>query len=150
MNESKRKDSSIKVQCPECYSENIMTFVDNNFCECKDCHKLFNKTLNYEENLKIYEKIDLINTQQKIDLLFDNFKDFLKEKNLRYGDSALNPKQIFSKVAATDQICNRLDDKLGRIEKSSELKKNDISDVFGYIALLLISNDWLEFNDLLD
>lgn len=91
-----------------------------------------------------------MNTQEKIDYLFDNFKEFLKEKNRRYGDSALNPSNVFSKVDAFNQICNRLDDKLSRIKESKELRKNDVSDVFGYIALLLISKDWMEFDDLLD
>jgi len=89
-------------------------------------------------------------TQNKIDELFKNFAEFLKEKNRRYGDSAINPIKIFSKVEANSQICNRLDDKLGRIQKSTELKKNDICDIFGYVALLMIQNDWLEFDDLLD
>jgi len=43
-----------------------------------------------------------------------------------------------------------MDDKLGRIQTSTELKKNDISDVFGYVALLMIQNNWFEFDDLLD
>lgn len=89
-------------------------------------------------------------TQEKIDILFDNFKDFLKEKNRRYGDSALKPVQIFSKVEADSQICNRLDDKLSRIATAEELKKNDVADIFGYIALLLISKNWIVFNELLD
>lgn len=90
------------------------------------------------------------NTQDKIEILFNNFKDFLKEKNKRYGDSALNPMQIFTKSNAGNQICNRLDDKLSRIKNSSVLKKNDLSDLFGYVGLLLIENDWIDFDDLLD
>jgi hypothetical protein len=91
-----------------------------------------------------------MSTQEKIDLLFNNFKEFLKEKNRRYGDSALNPTNVFSKVDAFNQICNRLDDKLSRIKASDTLRKNDVADVFGYVALLLVSKDWTEFNDLLD
>jgi hypothetical protein len=91
-----------------------------------------------------------INTQDKIDLLFDNFKKFLKEKNKRYGDSAISPIQIFSKENANNQIYNRLDDKLSRIKNSKEIKKNDLADVFGYVALALVEKGWLEFNDLLD
>jgi hypothetical protein len=90
------------------------------------------------------------NTQEKIDILFHNFGEFLKEKNRRYGDSALKPAQIFSRVPATDQLCNRLDDKLNRIKNSDELKKNDVADVFGYVALILIANGWTEFGELLD
>lgn len=89
-------------------------------------------------------------TQEKIDILFDNFAEFLKEKNRRYGDSALTPVQIFSKSGAGSQICNRLDDKLSRIQNSEELKKNDLADSFGYHALLLIEKGWFDFNELLD
>jgi hypothetical protein len=92
----------------------------------------------------------LTETQKLIDKLFINFKEFLKEKNRRYGDSALNPMHIFSKGEAGNQICNRLDDKLDRIKNSDSLRKNDVSDVFGYIALLLIQKNWTEFDDLLD
>ena len=91
-----------------------------------------------------------MNTQEKIDLLFENFKKFLKEKNKRYGDSAISPIQIFSKENANNQIYNRLDDKLSRIKNAKEIKKNDLCDVFGYIALALIQKDYLEFDDLLD
>ena len=89
-------------------------------------------------------------TQQKIELLFDNFKEFLKEKNKRYGDSALNGEHIFCNLDANHQIRIRLDDKLSRIKCASELRKNDVCDVFGYVALLMIENNWLEFDDLLD
>jgi len=92
----------------------------------------------------------MTSTEQHIITLFSNFSKFLIEKNKRYGDSALYPKQIFSNMPADSQICNRIDDKLGRIEQSSELKKNDVSDVFGYVALLMIQRGWIEFDDLLD
>lgn len=90
------------------------------------------------------------NTQQDIILLFDNFKEFLLEKNKRYGDSALNPIQVFSNKSAEEQIRARLDDKLRRIKNSGELRKNDVSDCFGYIALLMISRGWLEFEEFLE
>lgn len=89
-------------------------------------------------------------TPEDIQKLFNNFKSFLIEKNHRYGDAALHPARIFSGIEATEQICNRLDDKLMRIRNSEELKKNDVADVFGYTALLMISRGWLEFDDLLD
>lgn len=93
---------------------------------------------------------DLIDTQRKIDELFKNFGEFLKEKNRRYNNSVMQPAQIFSKIPAEHQILNRLDDKLSRIKNSKELKKNDVSDVFGYVALLMIKNNWTTFDELLD
>ena len=89
-------------------------------------------------------------TQTDIEILFDNFKKFLLEKNKRYGDSALNPIQVFSNESAEEQIRARLDDKLRRIKNSDKLRKNDVADCFGYIALLMISRGWLEFEELLD
>ena len=91
-----------------------------------------------------------MNTQESIEQLSNNFSQFLIEKNKRYGDSALHPQMIFSDVPADMQICNRLDDKLGRIKNSDKLRKNDVADVFGYLALLMIQKGWIEFDDLLD
>ena len=89
-------------------------------------------------------------TKEKFDLLFDNFKEFMKEKNRRYGNSALEPCNIFSKVDAENSILIRLDDKLNRVMNSKELRKNDIADIFGYLSLLMISKDWITFDDLID
>ena len=114
------------------------------------------KSNDTKQETHIKEKIDLIkskmvlNTDDKLRILFTNYKEFILEKNKRYGDSAISPINIFSKNGAENQICNRIDDKLSRIKKSDQLKKNDVADIFGYLALLLVQNDWLEFNDLLD
>jgi len=89
-------------------------------------------------------------TQGKIIKACDNFRDFLLEKNKRYGDSALNPLNVFSKHDAGSSICIRLDDKLKRIQNANELRKNDTSDMIGYLFLLCIEKDWLDFKDLLD
>ncbi len=86
---------------------------------------------------------DTRTTEEKIELLFGNFKKFLIEKNKKYGDSALNPIGIFSKEETYPQICNRLDDKLSRIKRAPDLNSVDVSDVFGYVALLMIQNDWV-------
>lgn len=96
------------------------------------------------------EKIDGEKVRDAMDILFSNFNRFLKEKNKRYGNSAISPMQIFSKVEPNTKICSRLDEKLQRIMNSTELKKNDVCDVFGYTALLLIQKGWLDFDDQLD
>lgn len=92
-----------------------------------------------------------MNTQEKIDILFDNFKEFLKEKNRRYGDSATQPCKIFSKLDAVNSILIRCDDKLNRIMNSKDgIKKSDLSDLFGYIALYMITQDWVSFDEEID
>lgn len=89
-------------------------------------------------------------TQTDIILTLDNLKGFLLEKNKRYGDSAIHSVTIFSPISAEDQIKNRIDDKLSRIKHSDELRKNDVVDVMGYLGLLMVQNNWTEFDELLD
>jgi signal transduction histidine kinase len=90
-------------------------------------------------------------TQYKIETVLSNFSKFLLEKNIRYGDSALKPKNIFYKGDAINSILIRLDDKLSRIiNNAGELRKNDVADVIGYLTLLCVSQGWEDFNDLLD
>ncbi len=73
------------------------------------------------------------------------------EKNKRYGDSALNPSNIFCKEGdASTKILVRMDDKITRITNSKELRKNDIVDLMGYMVLLCINKGWTDFNDQID
>jgi hypothetical protein len=92
------------------------------------------------------------NTQDKISEICNNLNDFLIEKNKRYGDSALNPLGVFSKLSAREGICVRLDDKLKRIKNntSKEIRKNDVVDIIGYLILYCVEQDWLSFDEFLD
>ena len=65
--------------------------------------------------------------------------DLLLEKNRRYGDSAITPKNIFSKLPGEAGILIRLDDKISRIMNSDEVRLNDVCDLIGYETLLLIA-----------
>ena len=90
------------------------------------------------------------NTKYLIKLICDNLADFLIEKNMRYGDSALKPRQTFYKGDAQNSILIRLDDKLSRIQNSDQVRKNDCLDLVGYLILLMVDNDWTEFSEFLD
>ena len=90
------------------------------------------------------------NTQDKIKMVCDSLSEFLCEKNKRYGDSALNPINIFSKSDANTIILSRIDEKILRIKNSDELRKNDIVDLTGYLILYLISQNWEDFKEFLD
>jgi hypothetical protein len=94
---------------------------------------------------------DLTGTQKKIQRVTESMYRLLIEKNRRYGDAALNPKNIFSKLPAGEAIKIRLDDKLGRImANDGEPRKNDFSDLIGYLILFCISQGWTDFSDLID
>lgn len=86
-------------------------------------------------------KTTLTETQSKIVEVMEAMKNLLLYKNMKYGDSALNPKKIFYKGDSMNSILIRLDDKLGRVISNMEDKPrvNDVADIIGYSALLLIS-----------
>lgn len=86
------------------------------------------------------ENTDTTSTQQKIGEITNAMRALLLYKNQKYGDSALNPKQIFYKGNATNSILIRLDDKLGRIMSNTDAtpRINDVADIIGYCTLLLI------------
>ena len=98
----------------------------------------------------------MIESQKKIEEVTKSIAYFLKEKNLRYGNSALEPLSLFTSfvsernTTAVNNFYTRLDDKLSRIKNADELRKNDIVDLIGYLLLLCINNDWTDFQDLLD
>lgn len=81
-------------------------------------------------------------TQKKIKEICDEIAKLLIDKNKKYGNSALEPKNIFYKGNAENSILIRLDDKIGRIINSNDgIRTNDIVDIIGYLVLLLISKN---------
>jgi hypothetical protein len=89
-------------------------------------------------------------TADKIKQVYKAHQELVLEKNKRYGNSALEPIGIFNKADASNSIKIRLDDKLQRIKNSSELSKNDVSDMMGYLILLCVYNEWNDFKEQID
>ena len=80
-------------------------------------------------------------TQIAIASICDEIKELLLAKNLKYGDSALNPVRVFSQASAKEQILVRIDDKLSRIKRGAGLLETDedvINDLIGYLVLLKV------------
>ena len=88
--------------------------------------------------------------QEKIKEVLMGMTDLIHYKNTMYGNSALEPIGIFAKVDASTSIRIRLDDKLQRIKNNTELRKNDVSDLIGYLTLLCVENDWTDFSEFKD
>lgn len=88
--------------------------------------------------------------QSPINKVVESLNTFLIAKNKNYGNSALKPLKVFSKVEPTNSICVRMDDKISRIVNATELRKNDIVDLTGYLVLLMAQKCWDDFTDLID
>ena len=67
--------------------------------------------------------------------------ELLISKNKAYGNTALNPVNIFSKLDATEALCARLDDKVMRIKNKgiTDETEDTVSDLIGYLLLLKMS-----------
>lgn len=66
--------------------------------------------------------------------------EFLINKNISYGNSALEPIGIFSKSSANEQLATRIDDKLNRLKNGKKWIGDDtILDLIGYLILYRIS-----------
>lgn len=73
---------------------------------------------------------------QAISEICDELKEFLKEKNTSYGNSAFEPIGIFNKTSAKEKIGVRIDDKLSRLHQGQEYPGDDtVKDLAGYLIL---------------
>ena len=84
-----------------------------------------------------------MNTKDKLIKKCKQVADLLIQKNEAYGDSALNPAGIFSKLEASEALKIRLDDKLKRIQNVgvSDETEDTLMDCAGYMILLMIALD---------
>lgn len=74
--------------------------------------------------------------KDKVDKVLEEIGTVLLAKNISYGNSALEPINIFSKLNSKEQINIRLDDKLSRLAKGSEFEQEDTKlDIIGYLIL---------------
>jgi hypothetical protein len=77
----------------------------------------------------------------QVGVVLDEIRELLIAKNKKYGNSALEPLGVFSKLSAKEGLLVRIDDKLKRI-KNGSLERDDedvINDLIGYLVLLKIN-----------
>lgn len=89
-----------------------------------------------EADGKRREPNEPVDVQRMIEEVCDEIKSMLLDKNRKYGNSALEPKRIFSKADPMEQINVRIDDKLSRIESGQVDDDEDVeTDLIGYLVL---------------
>jgi hypothetical protein len=78
----------------------------------------------------------------------DELREFLLEKNRKYGDSALTPTRIFSRADLIEQIKVRIDDKLSRMKNRADDEDEDVEwDLLGYLILLRVARNRADRED---
>ena len=97
--------------------------------------------ISLHHQLFIKLKLKELDTLQEVKYLLNELQDLLEEKNKAYGDSALNPIRLFSKVGAVGALRVRIDDKLSRIKNKgiTDDTEDSLMDLIGYLVLLKIA-----------
>ena len=76
-----------------------------------------------------------------IEKVTEDIKELLLEKNRAYGNSALNPKNVFSSGDVFESLGSRIDDKLMRIQNVgvNDETEDTLSDLIGYLILYKVA-----------
>lgn len=83
----------------------------------------------------------------EFDAILDSLRRLLNHKNKQYGNSALQPMNVFSGKCKVGQ---RIDDKLARVANSKELRTNDLVDILGYLVLVCKEKGWDNFDEFME
>tara|TARA_R110000824_G_scaffold383331_1_gene576879 strand:+ start:531 stop:947 length:417 start_codon:yes stop_codon:yes gene_type:complete len=130
---SNKKTKTVKMSTPEGMEFDTPYTMD---------HTLHNEHYwDTERNLDNFKKpsISLETTfAYQLDKVTEKITKLLKEKNIAYGNSALSPLNIFSKLGAVESLCCRLDDKIARISNKgiNDQTEDTVDDLIGYLLLL--------------
>jgi hypothetical protein len=95
--------------------------------------------------MKTFEKLEFLSMDDfsfQVSAYLLEIRELLINKNIKYGNSALEPLGVFSQLSAKEGLLVRIDDKLKRI-KNGSLEKDDedvINDLIGYLVLLKIQD----------
>jgi len=83
------------------------------------------------------------NNKERIKEVTDKVCEMLQQKNEAYGNSALEPINIFSKGNAMNSLRARIDDKLARIKNVgiNDSTEDTLFDLCGYLVLLIIAEE---------
>lgn len=84
---------------------------------------------------------ETLDTIKEAEYILDGILRLLEEKNTAYGDSALNPLRLFSRVDAVESLCVRIDDKINRIKNKGITRdtEDSVEDLIGYLVLLQVA-----------
>lgn len=120
-----------------CFNGTIMTWA-NSFGEISG---------DYEELTFKQFKEKYMKEEDFFEKAYSSLCKMQQAKNRNYGESALQPLDIFAKH---HNYGARLDEKLARVKNCTELRKNDVADIIGGLMLICKDKGWDNFEDLID
>ena len=107
--------------------------------------------INRNEKNEMAKDIEVVPSTfaSEVHKITDALAAMLISKNKKYGNSALEPKRIFSNASPVEQILVRIDDKLSRMSNQDGTDDEDVvEDLLGYLVLLKIAKNSLNSGEL--
>ena len=131
---AKKKETKVKMSVPKGKEFNTPYSIPNETMDSTLHTELYWDTDRNKDFMRM-------SFSEKLDIEIETISNLLKEKNKAYGDTALNPTNIFSKLSASEAICARIDDKLARIKNKGikDETEDTVDDLIGYLLLLKMS-----------
>ena len=118
---------------------------------CFDEELMWSESINtfgeYNETTFEQFKEKYMEEEDFFDKAYKSLCKMQQAKNKNYGESALQPLDIFAKH---HNYGSRLDEKLARVKNCTDLRKNDVADIIGGLMLICKDRSWDNFEDLID
>ena len=108
---------------------------------------LWNETNGYAKVLKYKEVKEPTETKGDFKEITDSISSLLDYKNQKYGNSALEPINVFDGKCKSGK---RIDDKISRVKNNEVIQKNDVADLIGYLVLTCKEFGWTNFDEFKD
>jgi hypothetical protein len=135
----KHKDVYVGAILDEDHRLGLATVVDFAKSPNKALSEEWKEVINTTDTITLTSLYEGNEFAQKVMAYLDSMKMMLINKNLKYGNSALEPVRIFSKSDSKEQLYVRIDDKLSRIKNGSLDEDEDVvNDLIGYLVLLKV------------
>ena len=125
----------VKMSAPEPYEFNTSYSLGSDYDVELKHNNLYYDTERNKDTWKVPATTDF---SWHLDKVTEQITTLLKEKNAAYGNSALEPLNVFSKLDAVESLCCRLDDKIARISNKgiNDETEDTVDDLIGYLLLL--------------
>lgn len=130
------------------------TYVMDRSDRVRDGHVMAISLNHLREHLKRWKRnvhevnVQISDSTFKMQQILDGVKDLVAYKNEKYKNAALVPTvKIF---AGKCKVGEKVDEKLTRINNATELSKNDVVDVIGYLIKVCEEKDWTDFSEFKD
>lgn len=92
-------------------------------------------------------RFEVIEDNPEFSTITSSLASLLEYKNEKYGNAVLSSLDVFTGKCKAG---TRIDDKLSRVKNGTELRKNDIADLIGYLVLTCKENGWDNFDEFKD